>query len=549
MFKSKFYVLILLVVSLVISSCGQKKTEVTNDPAADANVTAPGELPIVKEKISLNIGLPGAPTVTDYETNAYTVWLREQTNIDISFTLFPYVDSAKKLDIVLASNGELPEVLIGFNMNDSFFQRYADQEVFLTLNDYVENDAFWLNKMFEETNVPNLKKHLISANGNMYFMPYLTEQTGNYWPNKAWINQSWLDKLGLPVPETTEDFRAVLKAFKEKDPNGNGKADEIPFSGSKNGFMQNPYNFLFNAFIYADIQDNNYYLVENGKVDVAYNKPEWKAALKYMSELASEGLLDIQSFVQDSQSLKTIAQNPDSNILGSVPSASLGELFGTVKERLAEYVGLPPLKGPEGVQYSYMRAQTPQTLGIITKYCKNPLAAFRLMDFMLSEESALRARYGVPGVDWLEPTEDDKCMFENIGAEAKVITILPYGTVQNSHWQSMHPVFRSLAISDGMAWDGDPLNDEYLKALYLPLYMNKGPKEYVTKQLFTLDEAEEIDALRAEINAFVTESIGMFIAGEKNVDTEWDKYISDLEKMNLKRYIELSQSGYDKFSK
>ena len=42
--------------------------------------------------------------------------------------------------------------------------------------------------------------------------------------------QDWLDKLGLPIPETTDDLYNTLKAFKTQDPNGNGLNDEIPFS-------------------------------------------------------------------------------------------------------------------------------------------------------------------------------------------------------------------------------------------------------------------------------------------------------------------------------
>ena len=34
------------------------------------------------------------------------------------------------------------------------------------------------------------------------------------------------------MPTTTEEFRAVLKAFVEGDPNGNGKADEIGLTGA-----------------------------------------------------------------------------------------------------------------------------------------------------------------------------------------------------------------------------------------------------------------------------------------------------------------------------
>lgn len=37
-------------------------------------------------------------------------------------------------------------------------------------------------------------------------------------------------KAELDVPVTLDDWYNVLKAFKEQDPNGNGEADEIPYT-------------------------------------------------------------------------------------------------------------------------------------------------------------------------------------------------------------------------------------------------------------------------------------------------------------------------------
>lgn len=538
---------LLVIFVIVLSSCSPAKEDTTaNIELNNANVTAPGELPIVNEKITLTIGMPGRANVIDYDTNEFTKWLEEQTNIDLEFMLFPESEANTKLELMLASDTELPDIIMGMNFNDSFFQRYAESKSFLDLTEYIDQSGYWINKMFEEAIVSDLRKYMVSADGKMYYMPYLTEQNGNIWPGKTWINKVWLDKLGLDMPKTTEEFRNVLSAFKTKDPNGNGIADEIPMSGVLNGYQQNVMYTLMNSFIYCD--QTNFYIVDNGKLDVAYNKEEWREGLRYMSELMKEGLIDVQSLIQDSAGFNAIALNPDINILGCF-SAQGPDMMMNLPERMGEYVAMPPLKGPKGVAYSYIRPWTPSTYGLITKDCENPLAAFRLMDFMLSEEAALRGRYGVPGVDWEEAKETDKCMFENIGAKARVKTLLEVNDVQNSHWASAHPTFRSQAISDGMTWDGDPLNVEYIKALALPHYMHKEPKEYVEKQLFTEEETEEITPLATNLKTYVKEYMGLFVSGEKDLDSDWDAYVAELEKIGLKRYLEISQAGYDRFNK
>ena len=45
-----------------------------------------------------------------------------------------------------------------------------------------------------------------------------------------YINTQWLERLGLEMPTTMEELKAVLIAFRDQDANGNGDPnDEIPF--------------------------------------------------------------------------------------------------------------------------------------------------------------------------------------------------------------------------------------------------------------------------------------------------------------------------------
>ena len=75
---------------LIFTSCAKTETEKTSSGVvADDNVTAPGELPIVKDKISLTVGIISSSKVENFDTNAFTKYLEEKTNIDLKFYLFP----------------------------------------------------------------------------------------------------------------------------------------------------------------------------------------------------------------------------------------------------------------------------------------------------------------------------------------------------------------------------------------------------------------------------------------------------------------------------
>jgi len=69
--------------------------------------------------------------------------------------------------------------------------------------------------------------NLMLASGEVPdIIPYLPD--GKY-GRAYWIRTDWLEALDLEVPQTVDEYEAVLRAFKTQDPNGNGEADEVPF--------------------------------------------------------------------------------------------------------------------------------------------------------------------------------------------------------------------------------------------------------------------------------------------------------------------------------
>ena len=45
--------------------------------------------------------------------------------------------------------------------------------------------------------------------------------------------KDWLEKVGIEkIPSTIEEFETAIRAFKEQDPDGNGKNDTFGFSNT-----------------------------------------------------------------------------------------------------------------------------------------------------------------------------------------------------------------------------------------------------------------------------------------------------------------------------
>src|SRR5690606_41461588 len=67
---------------------------------------------------------------------------------------------------------------------------------------------------------------------------------------------------------------------------------------------------------------NGYTILDNGKVDVVFNKPEWKKGLEFLHKLYDEGLLAPETFTQDIDQLRRLGENPDVPILGVAPGGT-----------------------------------------------------------------------------------------------------------------------------------------------------------------------------------------------------------------------------------
>lgn len=549
---------VILLICLTLSACGQTpKVSSPSDAAVEpteksntgeqttyhSNINPPGVYPVCKEQITLRVGIVQDPNVEDYETNYLTKVYEEKTNIKFEFDVYPNADAEHKLQIMVASQSELPEVITGLKISDMTVLNFAEQKAIIPVDDLIEEYGYNLKRAFESS--PNLKTFTTMPDGKMYSIARYTETIGNLWSGRATINKKWLDDLGLPMPKTTDELYEVLKAFKSQDPNGNNKADEIPLVGSTNGWRQKAYDFIFNAFIYNDTVDR--YIVNNGKLSFAYVTEEWREALRYMSKLCQEGLLSAQSFTMNQEQFKQVVRSEPDLLVGVIPAGAI--MFAIGDARALDYDVLPPLTGPNGVSWATYFPSLPQNKVIITNSCKNPEAVIRWADVMFEPEVVMIQRWGEKGVNWDEPGPDDVSLYQALGYPPKIKILKDvFGSIQNQNWKEGSATYRTAAYTSGQVWDGNPMDHEYLISQHIMSYKDKGPDEYVAKLIFTSDEMDEIRESKTTINEYVNECIARFITGDMDPDKDWDKYIKELDNMNIERYLEISQQAYERMN-
>ncbi|MGG4032086.1 ABC transporter substrate-binding protein [Paenibacillus cisolokensis] len=489
-----------------------------------------------------------------WEDNSYTKHIEDMFHVKIKWDLAPSDALTDRRQLLLAS-GDYPEVFLEGKLSYNDVLTYGKQGVFLPLNDLIEQYAPNIKAMMEKK--PYFKDAITAPDGNIYALPRLNECYHCTFAQKFWINKEWLDTLGLDIPTTTDELYTVLKAFKEQDPNRNGKADEIPLTGAPKKYVWNGNidAFLMNAFIYND--NNKYLIVENGKVSFAANQEGWKQGLAYMNKLYKEGLIDPAAFTQNDQALGQLGNREGDELVGSITTALVSYLvtpYDPNATRHKHWVIVPPLKGPEGVQLAGMTQGIGDFQFAVTNKAteEQRIAAIKIADYAFSEEGALLSEYGTEeGTGWKKAEEGEK----NIdGAQAKYsFSGLPEADpdqIRNDSWSLMGPKDLSKEFRDLFAVGQDPLTPEGYEtrlAQATNAYAPYAPAEaYPTGVFIRPEDADAASQLTTAIQDYVQSNMAQFIIGSLDIEKDWEAYVKGFDGLNLARYIEIYQNAITK---
>ena len=295
--KKRVLALILALVCVVtaFSGCGDKKESASE--AAGIEISGVNEFPIVKEPIEFTVFATKSANFTGHENNEFTKWYEEKTGIHINW-IEPSGDAQQSFNLMIAS-GEYPDFILGMGLSREQVASLASQGILVDIKDEIEEHGHYIKKMFEEE--PSAEEY-VTINGAIYGVPKVSAEYSSKVSNGMWVYKPWLDKLGLEIPQTTEDFYQMLKAFKEKDPNGNGIADEIPLCGRgmSKAYSASTEPFLMSAFIPTEGR-TRYYLDDNGKIQYSAVQPEYREGIRYFRKLYKEGLLYQDTFIMQAE--------------------------------------------------------------------------------------------------------------------------------------------------------------------------------------------------------------------------------------------------------
>lgn len=505
-------------------------------PAAEQTVDADGKVDGLMYAEGLPLVDEGAYSFSIFaddssETGEFIMMpiLKEQTNVDVELRLFPYETATERLNLDLNS-GDYADVIGGWTLTDSMILTYGvNQGVFIPLEDYFEK---YCPRITEILNLPGVREEITAPDGHIYSIPYVTgDTTVGYTP---YINSEWLKNVNMEMPTTTEEFEAVLQAFKDQDANGNGDpTDEIPFSADPNNkhieAMAGWFGLPMNKVGMAILNDEVVY----GGISKTYRE-----FLSWFNSLYEKGLIDVELFTQDTstwegkgnQDLYGVSIAYGSNEYSGIPQA----------EEKSKYDVLPVLNTDKGGVwlrdtngFSVFRTQA-----VITDNAKNPEVICRWFDNAFELENGIGCNRGPVGKSVIK--EEDG-----------------YHSVDNSTWSEEEQE----KYAWGNLWPQSlpkylPADSEFIEDR--PLYDEKKAVEeayepYLTKEVIPsywvdLDSVDQFSDISTAITDYFTQQQAMFVTGELDIDDDaaWQAYVDGIKALGLEEWV--SMQGVEKIA-
>lgn len=514
-------------------------------------VSAMAEVPVI------TIMIEDHPLIQDWETNLQTLKIEEVCGVDLQFEMLPYdrKERLQKIEMMALDNGRdfADIVIVSANSNTylSTLQTFADMGLVVELNEYMNGKTPYLDASLANMPVLPLTKdeycrYLTSTDGNIYAFGYSFFSVNNTVSNcRIMLFDPWMQKLGLEYPTTTEELYNVLVAFRDRDPNGNGKKDEIPLMGCTNMRTQ-LMRTLMNPFIYTQ---DNYVMNVDGKLEFVAIQDGWKEGLAYIKKLVDEGLLSTLSFTQDNAQM-TALMAAEETVVGGIARNSASNLPASDIRREQYYI-VGALEGPSGLRQHTQTACVPNPSAFISTNCKDVEAAVRVLDYLSSVEMNNWSRYGIEGENWAVLEEPGIGIYESIGFKGDIEEIKNiWGSEQNTHWAQLGPV-----VGDGSTITYRtayvPKEGNYNHSLPIGASIKReldyaNTQNRVAGMIFTAEEQEVINEFRSTIEDAVKEAYTLFVVGERDLEKEWDAYVKSLYDMGLEPYMAAMQSCWDR---
>lgn len=482
--------------------------------------------------------------VTDTE---WSKELEQKTGVDIEWQIVTSGWGQQKAPSLAA--GEVPDMaMYAFGVNDVAKFPALFEELSKHIDQLPNVKAFFEAK-------PEAKKYTTNLQGEMFLLPTYVGKRFDTPNTQILINKTWLDKLGLSVPTTWDELLNVFDAFKTKDPNGNGQADEVaflpkPMETSRFMSSYNPFLFL-NSFgmevpsISTSAGHGMY--VKDGKVAPFVTTDEFRKVIDFLGEIVKNGYASSQSFTSDWSKYSN-------QLKGDEKTATVGMAFGWSRNDFGdladEYTTIPlPAYSAETADQVVWDASVNTytnsggyTMGLAVKANSPKMdKILKIINELYSEEFAVKQMYG-----------DSKYWTR----EGNTITF------KQPEYQQLQDAGKGGLGGASATWIPDTLD---LKSIKDPEDPKSKDGEIYEEQISRVDKTKDViptyaipsdedsvtisDNNTAIFNYALPIILKWMTEGNGISDSEWNDFVTNLKNLGIDKNAEIWQKTYDAYVK
>ena len=533
MFKRVLCLVLCLCAVLSMGACTENRT---NDSDTDDNVKVEKVQFPLEEPVTFTFMIQGVESVefkNAIANNALTKKLEAATNVHIEWQFIG--NDTTKLSLLMSGGGYGDVIWGGPVLNSVTASKYIAAGKIQDLTPYITEDLMpeFSADLAENPKIMNM---ITAADGKVYTLPKITGLEGSYLESPIFINKAWLDKVGKDVPTTIDEFIDVLRAFRDGDPNGNGEADEIPYIACTSSAMGN-LEALGGMFGIAtkDGTNDSFVQVKDGKVTFVPATDTYKEYVKFLRQLYTEGLLWSECFTANSSTMNAKLKS-ETCLVGCYT------LNTPLKTDYADdYICIrpPKVEGYEPCWYYHPAIDGSKNQFYVTDKCQNLSILMAYVDQFFNLENSVMAYYGPVG-EGRVIMENGKYTFLELSSEEAASlgnTNPAYSGLVGNH-------IRSITSSDFANKINLSKEQKILQSNY-ELYKDILNDERWPRPYFATEVCNDADLYVTDINLTVGQRRANWITGRTDIDSDWDKFLSDLDACGLQEYMVILQDAYD----
>ena len=514
-----------------------------------------GKEETVKEKGKYTYWVPldanSAQTVSSFDELLMYQELEKRTGVEVEFIHPSKGSTGGEAFQILLTSTNMPDMIeYDWSAYPGGPDKAIENKVIISINKYMKDCA------------PNYYSYMegdrAADNGYRYKVESIT-QNGNYYGFKNMnfgsrrcfngfiVRKDMLDKWGLEVPVTIDDWDNVLKTAKE---NGIKK----PLTGSNALFAvdgSERFNVAWNV-------GKDFHL-EDDKVIFALEKPEYKEYVAHMADWFKKGYIDPDYITNESEVIKANMTNGTSIAVNGFIGGMMGTLLPAMAEKDPNYnvVACPvPVLKEGDIPWSHViQGESLEPTIAITYNCgvkdeERYKEAMKWCDYHYSDEGTVLKCFGVKGKTFNEVKREDGTVgydylitspeeMEKIGAHSVEAALWHYGRPANAPGFNQH--------------------DDYLRGFYpyqqqidaIQLWnieenIENARKHNLPTLSYTDEEATKMAELKNKCVDKLDTAISKIICNEAGIDT-FDAAVKTAKKDGYDELKKIYQAAYDRY--